>query len=53
MRPALRWEQFVARLFALSRDGHTGERGIPDPTLMMELLGEFPREIATAPSSGD
>jgi hypothetical protein len=52
MRPALRWEQFVERLFALARDGHTDERGIPDPTLMMELLREFPREIAP-PSSGD
>ncbi len=53
MRPALRWEQFVERLFALARDGHTGERGMPDPTLMMELLREFPREIAPVPSSGD
>jgi len=53
MQPALRWERFVERLFALARDGHTDERGMPDPTLMIELLGEFPREIAPAPSSGD
>ena len=38
MRPALRWEQFVERLFALARDGHIDERGMPDPTLMVELL---------------
>jgi len=53
MRPALRWETFIERLFALARDGHTDEREMPDPTLMIELLREFPREIAPAPSSGD
>ena len=52
MRPALRWERFVERLFALARDGHTDERGMADPTLMIELLREFPREIAPAPSTG-
>lgn len=46
MRPALRWEQFIERLFALARDGHTDKRGMPDPTLITELLHEFPREIA-------
>jgi quercetin dioxygenase-like cupin family protein len=53
MRPALRWEQVVERLFALARDGHTGERGMPDPSLMAELLRDFPREIAPVLSSGD
>jgi quercetin dioxygenase-like cupin family protein len=52
MRPALRWERFVERLFALARDGHTDERGAPAPTLMIELLHQFPREIAPAPTSG-
>jgi len=52
MRPALRWEQFIERLFAFACDGHTDERGMPDPTLMIELLREFPREIAPAPASG-
>jgi len=52
MRPALRWERFVERLFALARDGHTDEQGIPAPTLMIELLREFPREIAPVPSTG-
>jgi quercetin dioxygenase-like cupin family protein len=51
MRPALRWERFVERLFALARDGHTNERGMPDPTLMVELLREFPREIVQANES--
>ena len=53
MRPALRWELFVERLFALARDGHTDERGMPAPALMIELLREFPREIALLPSSDD
>lgn len=52
MRPARRWERFIERLFRLARDGHTDERGMPDPTLMIELLPEFPREIASAPASG-
>lgn len=50
MRPALRWERFIERLFALARDGHTDERGMPDLALMSELLREFPREIAPVPS---
>jgi hypothetical protein len=49
MRPALRWELFVERLFVLARTGHTDERGTLDPALMIELLREFPREIAPAP----
>jgi quercetin dioxygenase-like cupin family protein len=49
MRPALRWELFVERLFALALGGHADERGTLDPTLMIELLREFPREIAPAP----
>jgi quercetin dioxygenase-like cupin family protein len=52
MRPALRWERFVERLFALARDGHIDERGMPDPTLMVDLLREFSLEIAPALSAG-
>jgi len=52
MRPALRCERFVERLFGLARDGHTDGRGMPDPKLMVELLREFPREIATGLSTG-
>ncbi len=52
MRPALCWEMFVERLFALARDGHIDERGRPDPALMVELLQDFPRELAPAPASG-
>jgi mannose-6-phosphate isomerase-like protein (cupin superfamily) len=36
MRPALRWEEFVVALFA-------------DPASGLELLREFPEEIALAP----
>ncbi|HEV3320737.1 MAG TPA: cupin domain-containing protein [Solirubrobacteraceae bacterium] len=46
MRPALHWERFVERLFALVSNGVRGERGDPEPVLMLELLREFPREIA-------
>jgi quercetin dioxygenase-like cupin family protein len=46
MRPALRWETFVERLFAHANDGARGEGATPDPVPMLELLGEFPREIA-------
>ncbi len=49
MRPALRWELFVERLFTLARNNHTDERGILAPALMIELLREFPREITPAP----
>jgi len=49
IRPSLRWELFVERLFTLARNGHTDERGILDPALMIELLRKFPREIAPAP----
>jgi quercetin dioxygenase-like cupin family protein len=46
MRPALRWEDFVRRLFAAARDGRTDEQGTPEPALLVELLGDFRREIA-------
>ena len=36
MRPALRWAEFVERLFA-------------DPSKVVDLLAEFPREIAPPP----
>jgi quercetin dioxygenase-like cupin family protein len=48
MRPALRWAEFVRRLFAAAREGRTDERGIPEPTLLAELLRDFQREIAPA-----
>jgi mannose-6-phosphate isomerase-like protein (cupin superfamily) len=40
-RPALRWEEFVERLFAL-----TPVTGRPDPARVAALLREFRREIA-------
>src|SRR3954451_10975913 len=40
-RPALRWEEFVERLFAL-----TPVTGPPDPARVAALLREFRREIA-------
>jgi mannose-6-phosphate isomerase-like protein (cupin superfamily) len=51
MRPALRWETFVERLFALAADGYRDGRSTPDPALMLELLREFPHEIALAPGN--
>jgi len=49
MRPALRWEDFVIRLFDAARDGRTDEQGTPEPALLRELLGQFRREIAPPP----
>jgi quercetin dioxygenase-like cupin family protein len=37
-RPALRWEDFVERLFTLAREGRMDE--------LPNLMSEFPREIA-------
>lgn len=51
MRPALRWEEFMVRLFAMAEAGQTDENGIPDSSLMMGLLVEFADEIAPPPNS--
>jgi quercetin dioxygenase-like cupin family protein len=45
MRPALRWQEFVERLFALARDGRTNAEGELDPKALVALLAEFGREI--------
>jgi mannose-6-phosphate isomerase-like protein (cupin superfamily) len=52
MRPALRWEQFVERLFALASDAHARGHDAPDLTSLLELLREFPHEIAGPPTPG-
>ena len=49
MRPALRWESFVERLFAAARDGRTDTEGVPEPQLLIELLSEFREEIGAPP----
>ena len=49
-RPALRWEEFLERLFALAEEGRTDERGTPEPEALRELMSEFRREIAPARS---
>lgn len=49
MRPALRWEDFVLRLFNAARDGQTDDRGVPNPQLLAKLLREFHRELAPPP----
>jgi quercetin dioxygenase-like cupin family protein len=46
MRPALSWETFVERLFELAANAHRDRSRTPDPALMLELLREFPQEIA-------
>jgi mannose-6-phosphate isomerase-like protein (cupin superfamily) len=45
MSPALDWEVFVERLFALA----SSVEADPDPVQMLQLLHEFPREIALPP----
>lgn len=48
MRPALRWQEFVERLFALpTRDGRDGSGEI-DADALAALAAEFDREIAPA-----
>jgi len=42
MSPALRWAEFVERLFALP----PAEAGGPDQERLLKLMREFPREIA-------
>jgi mannose-6-phosphate isomerase-like protein (cupin superfamily) len=50
MRPALRWEELVERLFALASEGRTDARGVPEPALLAELVREYRRELAPPPS---
>ncbi len=50
MRPALRWQEFVERLFALpTRDGGDGSGEI-DVDALAALVAEFDREIAPGQS---
>lgn len=49
MTPALGWEHFVERLFSLASTAQAAERGSPDPSLLLDLISRFPREIALAP----
>ena len=52
MRPALRWEEFVERLFGLASAPGAAERGGPDPESLQALLLEFRREVAPPPPGG-
>jgi GrpB-like predicted nucleotidyltransferase (UPF0157 family) len=49
MRPALGWETFIERLFALETEMQAEGRRGPDPAMLAALLREFPREIALTP----
>ncbi|HEY7934635.1 MAG TPA: cupin domain-containing protein, partial [Solirubrobacteraceae bacterium] len=46
IRPAMRWEQFIQRLFKLAQDAHANNLDSPDSIAMIDLLREFPEEIA-------
>lgn len=52
MRPALNWEQFVVRLFALASDAHARGREAPDLASLLALMAEFPGEIAGSAPRG-
>jgi quercetin dioxygenase-like cupin family protein len=52
MRPALRWERFVERLFALASAAHARGRDAPELTALLELMREFPDEIAAPERPG-
>lgn len=45
MRPALRWHQFVERLFALAPN----TQGLPEPDSLAALMREFSHEITPTP----
>ncbi len=45
MRPALRWQEFVERLFVLA----SNRQGAPEPDSLAALMVEFSREIAAVP----
>jgi mannose-6-phosphate isomerase-like protein (cupin superfamily) len=47
-RPAGRWEEVVARLFALAQEGRTDTYGVPEPKVLAAILTEFGEEIAPA-----
>jgi quercetin dioxygenase-like cupin family protein len=49
MRPALRWQEFVERLFALGGSNQGGETGTPGSDSLAALMQEFSREIAAVP----
>lgn len=51
MRPALRWEEFMVKLFEMAESGRVDESGTPEPALMMQLLTEFADEIAPPPAN--
>jgi mannose-6-phosphate isomerase-like protein (cupin superfamily) len=48
MRPALDWELFVERLFAISRAAHEAGQPAPEAKLLRELVRRFQREIRLA-----
>jgi quercetin dioxygenase-like cupin family protein len=48
--PALRWEFFIEKLFALTREGRTDEEGDLSPEELERFLAEFEQEILPAPS---
>ncbi len=50
LRPALGWEDFVSQLFGLAADAHARGRSEAEPTALIALLGQFPRELAFAPA---
>jgi mannose-6-phosphate isomerase-like protein (cupin superfamily) len=49
MRPALSWQEFVERLFALASDGQGNTRELREPESLAALMREFTREIAAVP----
>lgn len=45
MRPALRWEDFIERLFGLAQSAHVKGLSTPEPAALAELMSEFRAEI--------
>jgi quercetin dioxygenase-like cupin family protein len=45
MRPALRWEDFIERLFGIAQSAHAEGLSVPRPAALAELMSEFRAEI--------
>ena len=46
IRPALRWEEAIERLFAGIAAGRANDAGAPEAALVRELMRDFPDELA-------
>lgn len=46
MTPALRWAEVIEQLFEWAREGKTDANGTPEPDLIVQMLRDYPAELA-------